>query len=164
MLLTCREINLFSRPTSPLTASEENLLELDWRRLWGQNGSDGAKWSYTGTNSEGQGPTINISAPPEVQDASGSSRENSRSASPRLSKREAYVTVDALKNFMIVMTDTINRQVLAQVKRATEAANSTKPLPHFDYVPTAGCEPSHRQDRVRSPRRTEREWETSRSN
>ncbi|KAJ8421741.1 hypothetical protein Cgig2_020902 [Carnegiea gigantea] len=26
-----------------------------------------------------------------------------------------------------------------------EAANSARPLPHFDYVPTAGCEPSHRQ-------------------
>ncbi|KAJ8435429.1 hypothetical protein Cgig2_013927 [Carnegiea gigantea] len=42
------------------------------------------------------------------------------------------------------MTETIPQQVLEQVKQAMEAANSTRPQPHFDYVPTAGCEPSHR--------------------
>ncbi|KAJ8432365.1 hypothetical protein Cgig2_014984 [Carnegiea gigantea] len=65
---------------------------------------------------------------------------------------------------MTVMTDTIIRQVSEQVERAMEAANSARPLPHFDYVPTTGCEPSHRQDRVSSPRQIERERETSRSN
>ncbi|KAJ8431110.1 LOW QUALITY PROTEIN: hypothetical protein Cgig2_015678 [Carnegiea gigantea] len=48
---------------------------------------------------------------------------------------------------MLVMTDTITRQVLEQVKRAMEAANSARPLPHFHYVPTTGCKPSHWQNR-----------------
>jgi len=52
-------------------------------------------------------PTVNTSVPPEVQDASESSRANPRSASPPRPEREAYVTVDDLKNFMSVMTDTI---------------------------------------------------------
>ncbi|KAJ8421148.1 hypothetical protein Cgig2_027446 [Carnegiea gigantea] len=46
---------------------------------------------------------------------------------------------------MSVMTETITRHVSEYVKRAMEAANSARPLPYFDYVPTAGCEPSHRQ-------------------
>jgi len=54
-------------------------------------------------------PAVNTSAPPEVQDASESSRANPLSASPRLPERKAYVTVDALKNFLSVMTDTIIR-------------------------------------------------------
>ncbi|KAJ8451464.1 hypothetical protein Cgig2_017855 [Carnegiea gigantea] len=45
-----------------------------------------------------------------------------------------------------------------------EATNSARPLPHFDYVPTTGCEPSHQCARVPSPHSTEREWEASRSN
>ncbi|KAJ8435822.1 hypothetical protein Cgig2_017117 [Carnegiea gigantea] len=40
-----------------------------------------------------------------------------------------------------------------------EAANSTRSFPHFDYVPTNGCEPSHRQEQAPSPRYTERERE-----
>ncbi|KAJ8426921.1 hypothetical protein Cgig2_010439 [Carnegiea gigantea] len=52
--------------------------------------------------------------------------------------------VDALKNFMSSMTGTITQQVTKQVRRIMEAATSARPLPHFDYVPTAGCEPSHR--------------------
>ncbi|KAJ8435061.1 hypothetical protein Cgig2_015566 [Carnegiea gigantea] len=31
-----------------------------------------------------------------------------------------------------------------------EAASSTRPLPHFDYMPTTGCEPSHRYAPVAS--------------
>ncbi|KAJ8423201.1 LOW QUALITY PROTEIN: hypothetical protein Cgig2_015224 [Carnegiea gigantea] len=46
---------------------------------------------------------------------------------------EAYVTVDALKNFMSTMTDVIMQQVSEQVKKAME-------------VPTEGCEPSCRRD------------------
>ncbi|KAJ8433388.1 hypothetical protein Cgig2_019178 [Carnegiea gigantea] len=65
--------------------------------------------------------------------------------------------VDALKNFMSTMTDAITRQVSKQVKKAMKAANSTRPLPHFDYIPTNGCEPSHRQEQAPSPRYTERE-------
>ncbi|KAJ8452428.1 hypothetical protein Cgig2_000017 [Carnegiea gigantea] len=42
---------------------------------------------------------------------------------------------------MSTTTDTITRQVSEQVKRAMEAANSVRPLPHFDYIPTHGGEP-----------------------
>ncbi|KAJ8435522.1 hypothetical protein Cgig2_032109 [Carnegiea gigantea] len=45
-----------------------------------------------------------------------------------------------------------------------EAVNSARPLPHVDYVPTAGCEPSHRCACLPSPHRTEREREAPRSN
>ncbi|KAJ8428288.1 hypothetical protein Cgig2_027420 [Carnegiea gigantea] len=72
--------------------------------------------------------------------------------------------VDTLKNFMSVITDTITRQVSEQVKRAMEVANSARPLPHFDYVPTAGCKPSHWQGCIPYPHYTEREREASRSN
>ncbi|KAJ8438791.1 hypothetical protein Cgig2_023825 [Carnegiea gigantea] len=58
---------------------------------------------------------------------------------------------------MSTITDTITRQVSEQVKRAMEAANSTKPFLHFDYVSTNGCKPSHQQERVPSLRYTE--WE-----
>ncbi|KAJ8441090.1 LOW QUALITY PROTEIN: hypothetical protein Cgig2_000351 [Carnegiea gigantea] len=44
---------------------------------------------------------------------------------------------------MSVMIETITRHVSEQVQWAIEAANSARPLPHFGYVPTAGCEPSH---------------------
>ena len=43
----------------------------------------------------------------EVQDASESSRANPRSVGQWPPEREAYITVDALKNFMTTMTDTI---------------------------------------------------------
>ncbi|KAJ8424154.1 hypothetical protein Cgig2_001616 [Carnegiea gigantea] len=45
---------------------------------------------------------------------------------------------------MSTMTDTIMQQVTEQVKKAMEASSSARPLPHFDYVPTTSCEPSHR--------------------
>ena len=51
-------------------------------------------------------PAVNSSTPPEVQDASESLWANPQSASLPLPEREAYVTVDALKNFMSTMTDT----------------------------------------------------------
>ena len=86
---------------------------------------------------------VNTSAPPEVQDASESSQENPRSASLHSPEGKAYVTVDTLKTFMSVMTETITQQVSELVKRAIEATNSARPFPHFDYVPTANCEPSH---------------------
>ncbi|KAJ8419305.1 LOW QUALITY PROTEIN: hypothetical protein Cgig2_007976 [Carnegiea gigantea] len=47
-------------------------------------------------------------------------------------------------NFMTTMTDTILQQVIGQVKKTMEAVNLARPLPTLDYVPTAGCEPSHR--------------------
>ncbi|KAJ8437287.1 hypothetical protein Cgig2_006391 [Carnegiea gigantea] len=50
------------------------------------------------------------------------------------------------------MTDTIMSQVFEQVKKAVEAANSARPLPYFDYMPTTGCEPSHRDAPVASHR------------
>jgi len=52
---------------------------------------------------------------------------------------ETYVTVNALKNFMSTMTDTIMQQVSEQVKKAMEAATFRRPLPHFDYVPNVSC-------------------------
>jgi len=79
-------------------------------------------------------------------------------------QREAYVTVDALKNFMSVMTDTITRQVSEHVRRAMEAANSARPLPHFGYVPAPSCKPSHRLVLVSSFCYTEKEREASCSN
>jgi len=65
---------------------------------------------------------------------------------------------------MSVMTEIIIRQVSEQVKRAMEATNSARPLHHFDYVPTADCEHSHRQVHISSPHFTEREREASPSN
>ncbi|KAJ8433991.1 LOW QUALITY PROTEIN: hypothetical protein Cgig2_012684 [Carnegiea gigantea] len=59
------------------------------------------------------------------------------------------------------MTDAITWQVSKQVKRAMEAANSSRPLPDVDYIPTHGGEPSHRLERIPSPRYTEREREVS---
>ncbi|KAJ8433717.1 LOW QUALITY PROTEIN: hypothetical protein Cgig2_004346 [Carnegiea gigantea] len=44
--------------------------------------------------------------------------------------------VDALKNFMSTMTDTIMQQVTEQVKKVVETTSSARHLPHFDYVPT----------------------------
>ena len=71
-------------------------------------------------------------------------------------RQEAYITVDALKNFMSTMTVTIMQQVCEQVKKAVEAVSTARPLPRFEYVPTGGCEPSRRRDPVTSPRRNER--------
>jgi len=56
-------------------------------------------------------PTVNTSAPPEVQDASERSRANPRLANPHIPEREAHVIVNALKHFMTVMTDTITQRV-----------------------------------------------------
>ncbi|KAJ8419455.1 hypothetical protein Cgig2_005788 [Carnegiea gigantea] len=42
------------------------------------------------------------------------------------------------------MTDTIMEQVIEQVKKAMDAPNSVRLLPHFAYMPTTGCEPSHK--------------------
>ncbi|KAJ8426884.1 hypothetical protein Cgig2_002732 [Carnegiea gigantea] len=65
--------------------------------------------------------------------------------------------VDALKNIMSTMTDTITRQVSEYVKRAMEAANSARPLTHFNYIPTYGGKPSHRPERIPSAQYTK--WE-----
>ncbi|KAJ8425107.1 hypothetical protein Cgig2_013837 [Carnegiea gigantea] len=53
------------------------------------------------------------------------------------------------------MTDTIIQQVSEQVKKAHEASSSARPLPRFEYVPTPGCEPSHRHAPVVSQRHSE---------
>ncbi|KAJ8423767.1 hypothetical protein Cgig2_023007 [Carnegiea gigantea] len=52
--------------------------------------------------------------------------------------------MDALKNFMSTMTNTMMQQVSKQVKKAVEAASSARPLPRFKYVPATGSAPSHR--------------------
>ncbi|KAJ8436457.1 LOW QUALITY PROTEIN: hypothetical protein Cgig2_018590 [Carnegiea gigantea] len=39
-----------------------------------------------------------------------------------------------------------------------EAANSVRPLPTFDYVPTSGCEPSQTHVPVRSHYRSDERW------
>jgi len=88
--------------------------------------------------------------PPELQDASKSSQSNPRSVGQRPPKREAYVTVNALKNLMSTMTDTILQQVTEQVKKTMEAVISMRPLPTFDDVPTAGCKSSYKHAPTRS--------------
>ncbi|KAJ8442433.1 LOW QUALITY PROTEIN: hypothetical protein Cgig2_018710 [Carnegiea gigantea] len=45
---------------------------------------------------------------------------------------------------MTTTTDTILQQVTEQVKRTMATVNSIRPLPTFDYIPIAGCEPSHK--------------------
>ncbi|KAJ8430162.1 LOW QUALITY PROTEIN: hypothetical protein Cgig2_028048 [Carnegiea gigantea] len=51
--------------------------------------------------------------------------------------------------------ENMDSQVTEQVKKAMEAANSARPLPHFDYVPTTGCELSHRHVPVVSHRHSD---------
>ena len=58
-----------------------------------------------------QTPAVDVSVPPKVQDTSESSRENPGSPSQHPPEWEAYVMVDALKNFMSTMTDIIMHQV-----------------------------------------------------
>jgi len=101
-------------------------------------------------------PDSKAPIPPEVVDASESSRADPRPVDQPPARQEAYVTVDALNNFMSTMTDAIIQQVSGQVKNAEEAASSTRPLPHFEYVPTGGCESSRRCNLAASPRRNER--------
>ncbi|KAJ8420958.1 hypothetical protein Cgig2_001994 [Carnegiea gigantea] len=50
-----------------------------------------------------------------------------------------------LKNLISTMTNTVMQQVTEQVK----AANSARPLPTFDYVPTLVYKPSHRHAPVK---------------
>ncbi|KAJ8426092.1 LOW QUALITY PROTEIN: hypothetical protein Cgig2_006573 [Carnegiea gigantea] len=52
--------------------------------------------------------------------------------------------MDTLKNFISSMTDAISHQVTEQANRAMKEANSARPLPHLDYIPTLRGEPSHR--------------------
>jgi len=52
---------------------------------------------------------VNTSAPPKVQDALESSQANHRLGSPHPPERGAYITIDALKIFMCIMTETITR-------------------------------------------------------
>jgi len=52
--------------------------------------------------------------------------------------------MDALMNFMFTMNGTFTQQVIEQVRRVIEVTTSARPTSHFDYVPTADCEPSHR--------------------
>ena len=83
-------------------------------------------------------PATEALATLEAEDTSESSQDDPRLVGPPPAGREAYVTVDALKNFMSTMTDTIMQQVSEQVKKAVEAVRSTLPLSRFKYVPTRG--------------------------
>ncbi|KAJ8430169.1 LOW QUALITY PROTEIN: hypothetical protein Cgig2_028055 [Carnegiea gigantea] len=65
--------------------------------------------------------------------------------------------VDVLKSLMSTVTHNIMQQVTEQLKKAMEAANSTRPLPAFDYVPTVGYEPSHRHAPARSHHHSDEE-------
>ncbi|KAJ8433007.1 hypothetical protein Cgig2_010983 [Carnegiea gigantea] len=65
---------------------------------------------------------------------------------------------------MSTITDAIMRQVSEQVQRAMEVVNSARPLPHFDYMTTAACEPSQRLMREPSPHHTDRDREALQSN
>jgi len=100
-------------------------------------------------------PAMEVPAPPKAEDASESSREDPRSIGQYPAGREAYVMVDALKNFMSTMTNTLMQQVLEYVKKAVEAASSAKPLLCFEYVPTVAYEPSHRHAPVVSRRHSD---------
>ena len=55
----------------------------------------------------GEAPVTEVPAPPEAADASESSRADLLPVDQCLDRREAYVTVDALKNFMSTMTEAI---------------------------------------------------------
>jgi len=56
-------------------------------------------------------PAMEAPTPLEVQGASKSFRADPRSVGQHLTKREAYVMVDGLKNFMSTVTDTFMQQV-----------------------------------------------------
>ncbi|KAJ8432837.1 hypothetical protein Cgig2_017050 [Carnegiea gigantea] len=73
---------------------------------------------------------------PEVEDAPESLRANPCSVIQRPPEQKADVTVDALKNFITTMTDTILQQVTEQVKKTMEIVSSMKPaLPSTTYLP-----------------------------
>lgn len=73
---------------------------------------------------------------PEVEDASESSRPNPCSISQQPPEQKVYVTVDALKNFITTMIDTILQQVTEQVKKTMEIVSFMKPaLPSTMYLP-----------------------------
>ncbi|KAJ8438375.1 LOW QUALITY PROTEIN: hypothetical protein Cgig2_006293 [Carnegiea gigantea] len=97
--------------------------------------------------------------PPEVK----SSPDAPRLAAERLEKMGP---LSCGETFMLQSAphETITRQVSEQVKWAMEAANSVWPFPHFDYMPTADCEPSHWYVHISSLYSTKREREASRSN
>ncbi|KAJ8424841.1 hypothetical protein Cgig2_030068 [Carnegiea gigantea] len=69
--------------------------------------------------------------------------------------------VDAVKNLMSTITNTILQQVTEQVKKTMEAVNSARPLPTFDYLPTARCEPCHRHALIGWHRRSDEVRETA---
>ena len=94
--------------------------------------------------SRDKAPVTEALATPEAQDASESSWATPRSVGQCPSEREAYLTLDALKNIVSTMTDTIMQQVSEQVRKAIEAASSARPLLYFKYAPTIGCGPFHR--------------------
>ena len=162
--LTCHPVSPFFHPMSSPTAHHENgrnhigaICEIRAVAI--------VLSEATGARTrKDKAPAVNASTPPGVRDTSESSLVNPRSTSPHHPQQEAYVTVDALKNFMSTMTDTIMRQVSKQVQRAMQAANWVRPLPHFDYVPTTTCTPSHWLTRVSSPRHTDRDCKASQSN
>jgi len=56
-------------------------------------------------------PITEASIPPEAMDASESSRVDPRQVVQPPARQEAFVMVDALKNFMFTMTDVIMQQV-----------------------------------------------------
>ncbi|KAJ8421184.1 LOW QUALITY PROTEIN: hypothetical protein Cgig2_011312 [Carnegiea gigantea] len=71
--------------------------------------------------------------------------------------------MDALESLMSTMADAITRQVSEQVRRAMEAASLARPHPPFDYPLVHEREPSHRPERMLSPRYAEHGRELSRS-
>lgn len=102
-------------------------------------------------------PVTEASIPPEVVDASKISQADPGPVDRPPVRPEAYVTVDALKNFVSTLTDVIMQQASEQVKKVMEAASSARPpFPGFEYVPTEACGPSCRRDPVASPYRGER--------
>ena len=70
-----------------------------------------------------------------VQDASESYRATPDSIEQKPREREAYVTMDGMKNFMTLMTDILLQQVAKHVKKAMEVMSSMRPFVS-DYEPT----------------------------
>jgi len=95
-------------------------------------------------------PIVGLPKAYEVQDASKSSRAIPHSVRQQLPEREAYITIDALKNFMTTIVDILLQQVAEQLKKTMEAASSMRLLPVFDYEPKRGWEPSSWRDHSRS--------------
>jgi len=103
-------------------------------------------------------------APSEVVDASESSRADPWLVNQHSARKEAYITMEALKKFMSTMKDAIMQQVSEQVKTAVDTLRPTQPLPLFEYISATGYEPSYRNDPMVSHRHSKGNREVPQAN